>query len=1257
MSIACPLTNTKEWQQLVEFAGSEDRAKRIYLAYTMKTGKQEIPDAAFLEQFKEQPKSIKEDVTKHRLYPLIYKNVKEIERLNKVIARKQSDLKKSTEKPLLAKSIQKLRARIEELEQENYDIKRKDSLSEVAKYAEADLNRVRSIFDKYRRGEVQIDEISNAVKIITMWEKAGDFSQGTHLFLTDEELNDLDSLNNPIFNEILDGFRKWRGEAEILSIEYKEIALDIIKNQLQETFGDNLEVDVEKTMKDVGVLFSNTIDISEIDLQVARLMSQQIRKANWDAHRDVQDDFKEVEKVMNKLRSAKKLESFISLLQQRQSNTDNRHTGDNVSRFTQEWHNREKSIYNKLKQSLINAEEIVNKVKRRRLQQAAYKEFHKEIKKISKVIDVRKLFFDNPAYKKYAEQVDESFTGIKTDFNENDRQAYIAELKEILGEEGYNHYYTQVKNKLETYIQDEEGEKSYLESVYGEDMAAIASEMDKWTLKYNPFWNCHYNEHGHPIRKIGNNWASSSKAYISTIARKYDKNGKDNGFYDDNFEQIMSDPLMNESYRYITEVIKEYAELMPAQDLKFWQINSFPIIQKSILETFGQDGMLSGLNSTWESLKESTQTEVYNKLIPSDINDKELQLGFSTNNNSTIFEYITRKTIAYKQKHPNVTNEELELLRDEWKKDKQDELASQKSWDIEKVLKAFMYHTATFKHKSKIEDAFKIYRTYIDEIVDQQNRANDNPNSNVSRKLGAKTDDLSNLKKQIDFTLNKFFGYSVRKKEKIKTKESRKRIYTKEEKKIKEELDNSLAKTIEDFNNKKITEEVYTEQYNAIVSQLNNLGKVRSWNNIIDGIIKYIQLKSIGWNISSMFANIGFGQIANWIEAAGGQRFNQKELIEATAIMSHSVLKNFSFNKVETDLARRIRGSMEYLDVLKESKNEIFEQKRYNNAKKFKWLSPFNGQSRGEYINQGQVMIAMLKHNKCLVDGKEMNLWDAQNAQGRYDDNVKPPKDSGFDTFDQYIFDIKSKIDDGIRHLHGNYDYDNAPLKAKETVLGRAVSQFRTWAFGTFYDRFGRADRTINPIAGYQKKGRYLSYGNLYKSFGVYRGTMIICQNLLRKLAFSNTKFDELIGDEFSETDAANLRKNLQELVLIMVVTGLGLLGRALKDDDDDKEPIPLYLVTFWINQMSRLRTDLLFYTNPMQFDKMQRNFIPLSTVITDTGKLMDHGIKLLLGQTTDIYPSGSHFGERKSTRYFSKVVPGWIQYTNLKSNIEQVRN
>ena len=167
--------------------------------------------------------------------------------------------------------------------------------------------------------------------------------------------------------------------------------------------------------------------------------------------------------------------------------------------------------------------------------------------------------------------------------------------------------------------------------------------------------------------------------------------------------------------------------------------------------------------------------------------------------------------------------------------------------------------------------------------------------------------------------------------------------------------------------------------------------------------------------------------------------------------------------------------------------------------------------------------------------------------------------------------------------------------------------------------------------------------------------TFNLTYQLLRKLIGFNTKFDELVGEGFTDVDAANMRKNMTEIVVFLLLTGLTLaLKAAVDDDDEDKRKKMAYI--FMINQIGRLATDVQFYVNPIEFERLARNAIPAFSVVVDAAKAIDSAWTLILeGAEGDVLQSGPQKGKSRTWRDIKKLIPGPVQAQKLQSAADQI--
>jgi len=448
---------------------------------------------------------------------------------------------------------------------------------------------------------------------------------------------------------------------------------------------------------------------------------------------------------------------------------------------------------------------------------------------------------------------------------------------------------------------------------------------------------------------------------------------------------------------------------------------------------------------------------------------------------------------------------------------------------------------------------------------------------------------------------------------------------------------------------------------------MEELGGYRTASSIGDNLLTYMQLRGIGWNLFSATSNMTFGIISNIIESADGRRFTLREYLSALGlIMEHSVLRATGF--YETEIGKKIHNLAKKFNLPDELRYELSTSKKGQLKETASIIMPYELMKRTEFINQATTMVAMMMHRKVSVDGKKVSMWEA------YDKNGTLTKvDSKIDE----EVNFTTLVHETIRDLHGNYDNVHNPVKLKKFFLGRAFIMFRTWAIMGFHNRFSANNELT--YTGYRKEGRYRTYGKFFNELGAIRGTFEITKQLLRKMAF-NTQFDmyyrhkdtealDILTEEeynaltkeqkenlvkvLDETDAANLRKNLQEVVVLMSLAAIGLMLKGFllgRDDEDEKEK---FAIIFALNQFSRLQTDILFYVSPREFEKLNRQAMPLFSMVSDAEKLFSHMLSLMWGGS-DTYTSGIYAGQSKSYRYTTNLIPFLVTINRMESLVRQ---
>ena len=95
------------------------------------------------------------------------------------------------------------------------------------------------------------------------------------------------------------------------------------------------------------------------------------------------------------------------------------------------------------------------------------------------------------------------------------------------------------------------------------------------------------------------------------------------------------------------------------------------------------------------------------------------------------------------------------------------------------------------------------------------------------------------------------------------------------------------------------------------------------------------------------------------------------------------------------------------------------------------------------------------------------------------------------------------------------------------------------------------------------------------------------------------TSFD----GRMSETDAANMKANLMELHFALGVLALMLILRGAIPDEERKKNFTCNML---INMCIRQKNDIMVFANPLTFDQINKNVLPVMSVLSDTQNLVN---------------------------------------------------
>jgi hypothetical protein len=1129
----------------------------------------------------------------------------------------------------LNKTKEVLEKELERLEEELDDALKVTNLEGMRDHAQLHINNVEDLVSD----DMSFEDIAEAQRYIVLWQKVGDFSTDTNPFFSDIELES-NSLKfgyiHPTTGDKIKGFADYKNEMDELDRKLTKITKQRVTDKVNEVLESDYNIDdVFKAMVDINGLSNQFLDLSRTGDILASAVWKLTKKASFNAEKESVKLFEEIDElikdIMPVLKQNKKGDDVWNLFMQ-EDNSGNQ-TGDFVMPVSQDYWNKSSEVFHSLRETKPgdkNYEEVLNNFLK-----------WQQDNKIS--FDPRILF---PTLE------GESYQYTHQTYSAAHKESLITELKKHLGEHQFEYQYKKAEEDLERFKLLYEVKKDELSE----------EELETWEKQNSPYYAAKSILDGQAI-KVGNKFIKpQGQRFLKSVPRAFDSDGVTTGWVDAKYKKIESDPKLLEFYERFTDIMADLAMILPENLKKGMQINTLPTVRKSIFDNIADSGIQGGSAHMFKSIINGIRStdlsdEIYSRTDAFGEVEKSVQISIA-DNKTLVSNALRLKIIKYKSENNNA-RPDYDIIK-KMKAEVQDELSKDKSHDLGKIMKAYAAQLYSYKHKSKLEDTLRL----ASHLMLERDKLETNLMGKVLKdpqtgKPITTSKNLDNVMKVLENHIDNFYGVSTRRvegamKNKTLTSEEKKELNT-----LNEGLQ-QIINQIEDLkdarNNKEITkaelqkrvQKLYNEQ-EAIEKQIEKLGGKVTASKLVDRLLNWVQLKTMTWNIPSSFANLGFGDIASLIAAGDGRVFNTGEFIKARRLVMTSHLK---LAGVPTKTSKKISKWMKDLDIHKQASQEIKDPTKNIVSNKVKLITPYGPQEASEYMVYAPVMVAMMLHEKVTKGKETSTLWEILDESGSIpegwtvDSNKKP--------LDQIFMDnFKTRVDHMIKRTHGNYDSDS-PITIKNSSIGKLASQFRSWMFEGIASRF--ENEKEDHVLGMTTKGRWRSYGEL----GSVSNLLFTSKQLLRKLSFagiiwdksnSTTKFDE----RFNEVDAANLRSNLTELIVLMNVMALGMMLRALNGDDEDDD---MFITNFLVNQMGRLQTDIMLYANPMEFEKLQANIIPASTVINDIGRWFNAVGMAIEGK--DALKGGPNSRDSRLLRESLRMVPFGSSYLKTKTQVER---
>lgn len=410
-------------------------------------------------------------------------------------------------------------------------------------------------------------------------------------------------------------------------------------------------------------------------------------------------------------------------------------------------------------------------------------------------------------------------------------------------------------------------------------------------------------------------------------------------------------------------------------------------------------------------------------------------------------------------------------------------------------------------------------------------------------------------------------------------------------------------------------------------------------------LLKFVSVTKLSINIEGGIANAVIGQLGTIMEAIGGigskhNFFNIKDYITAWGMLVGS--NTVKLHTKIIDFFTHNQNSFEVLlsdkfdpagDKFNKEMHKRFYSNNLQNVLETAGDNVLAVYGLGEYLNYRIVMFAVLNHEKVLLNGKKIPLWQAfekVKGEDEYSSELKLKEGvtllDGSEVSEEYINKIKKRIRFANKNIHGAMNEEDKGI-IHQFILGKLIMQFKQWMVGFYTKRFARRywDADLEEwVEGY--------YNTVFKSLAA-----II--KLEAGLAIREKGLDDY--------QKGNLTRFAAEMIILASLT----LLKASLDAPEDREGEFWY--RRWIYYTRRALADVQM-GNPIglyaNLKRMYSNLIPSARTLFDYSYIVvglgDYG--------TEIQPPSPDAGEDKYIRNVKEKTIPYYKYIKNWHKIDE---
>lgn len=966
----------------------------------------------------------------------------------------------------------------------------------------------------------------------------------------------IDKILGTQVDDIVDENQKEKAEKILAEVGAAERRIaNLAKKQIIEAYNNSMPASQELTVKDldafkdVSAWKSLTRDITTVDSKAIGYLSKIVNQANLKITKEHNNNYEAINESFEKIKDHPEVvANGFDIFVKQQTNKGLTTLGLR-GRFSQDFYNAIKGQSNILNKNLDIAGEDKEGVKK------AYNLYNSWIAKNT-------VLFNSAPFINAANYTDaqrkEVVDNLKSQqFTEDEIADMIREADKRY--KAFQEYAENYKTRL--YLDISAGDIVLEE---GQDAEKFIDEkVAEWKKLNDPV---DYIEHinAQNAGKLSTYTAYKGGRYAVKFPQKK-VDGKDSGYYDENFTKIASDKKLYDFYIFFRDFINDQLSYLPQEQIDELQSNFLPVITERLAKEYA----FTSLKETGKNLgewffKQLTSVDYKDNKRIDPITGKERR-GFTT----------------------KFINEEID--------------PDNRSKDLVLMMKLFSDMALIYKHKMQIQDQ-------VDSINDLVQSTDA---SIVEDKFGERVEKGSapkNLQKMVGSAILRSF-YEVAPEAEGVNKQ--RRFYTALEllsfgayKSEAYEKAKKLQERIETIGKKLESDELKDKDREQLEKQLNTDkkdyyalgGRNLSMSSVLDGLNKLTRQKGIGFNPFSAFRNVAIGGINNFIHAYGGEDFTTSDIFKASGIVKDSMTKYITWGNVNSINAIKIL-KFNLDSKIVDGEDEIYKDGILGINKKSSWEtvkkyipSPFGLMRSTDFLFKSQTAVSMMIAQKIETSKGTFNLFEVMDENLQFNSEKygdwNTEKNGGLE-FEDFYDKFSAKVGQVAKKLHG-FAGGGQSLAGKDSMFGRMLFVFRSWLPETVATRF--EGKRYDPILERDVEGYYKTFWNR-----IYNGEEGIRVFGAFKDLFTAAMNKQVAG--LTKEEQANLKKMFMEMSAIVSLMGIYLaLSATVGDDEDDK----------WkrlaLNQLSLLSRDLTYYIDPSSFSSLTTNLVPALATLQQSG-------------------------------------------------------